>query len=124
MLSFDAVSLFTNVPVDYTISVIIETIEQFHLPCRVPLNSLRSLLEMCVKNVQFLFDGKLYRQKDGVGMGSCLGVLFADVFVGKMEMELRDSITSQTIFYARYVDDCFLIVPHSSDVDKLLSDFN
>ena len=36
---------------------------------------------MTVKNCHFLFDGKLYHQKDGVTMGSPLGPLFANIFL-------------------------------------------
>ena len=41
----------------------------------------KNLLSLCVKNFYFLFDGTLYRQTDGVGMGSPLGPTLANVFL-------------------------------------------
>jgi hypothetical protein len=39
------------------------------------------LLKLSVKNCHFLFDGVLYKQLDGVAMGSPLGPLFANIFL-------------------------------------------
>ena len=71
--SIDVESLFTNVPVDQTIDIIID--EAYHKqsngldkPALSP-NILRSLLVACTKDSPFRGpDGKLYTQKDGVAI--------------------------------------------------------
>lgn len=75
-VSFDAISLFTNVPVRETIEFICDVTDE----CPIPKHCLRKLLYMCTKDVQFVFNNELYFQIDGVAMGSPLGPLFADVF--------------------------------------------
>ena len=68
MFSLDVSSLFTNVPLRETIDFLGEFIEQNSLDVGVPVDDLKSLLLKCTENVQFKFNGDLYRQKDGVAM--------------------------------------------------------
>ena len=82
MASFDIESLFTNIPVDQMIDIIVNkcfcNASRFH---GLTLQQFTNLLTTTVKNCHFLFEGKLYHQKDGVAMGSPLGPLFANIFL-------------------------------------------
>ena len=79
----------------------------------------------CKTNVQFLFNGTFYRQIDGVAMGSCLGPLFANVFVGYMEKKLQTVISDRFLKYFRYVDDVFVLFDECTvDIQSVLQDFN
>jgi hypothetical protein len=82
MASFDVKSLFTNIPLDETINIIINkcfaSATNYHAISR---DQFRELLNLSVKNCHFLFDGVLYRQVDGVAMCSPLGPLFANIFL-------------------------------------------
>ena len=81
---------------------------------------------MTVKNCHFLFDGKLYHQKDGVAMGFPLGPLFAVIFLSFHEHAwLADCPHSfKPISYRRYVDDCFLIFQSKEQVIPFLDYLN
>ena len=82
MASFDIKSLFTNIPLDETISI--ATSSLYEDPTVSPSLSssfFKQLLELAVKNVLFLFNGKLFSQFDGVGMGNPLGPTLANVFL-------------------------------------------
>ncbi|XP_076048070.1 uncharacterized protein LOC143029258 [Oratosquilla oratoria] len=104
--SLDVENLFTNVNVpSISFSRECTTATTPHL--NIPEKSLRSLLEICTKEAPFTWpNGKMYKQIDGVAMGSPLGVLFANFFMGTIETkflaEVRPSI------YCRYVDDIFV----------------
>ena len=87
--SLDVTSLFTNVPIDDTISVIIDHIKSKCLALPIPVDDLEKLLRLCTVNVQFMFDGTFYRQIDGVAMGSPLGPVLADIFMGQVTTTLR-----------------------------------
>lgn len=126
MASMDVESLFTNVPVDETINLICHRIYHSNeTPLSIPEESLRSLLRTCTKEVPFYGpDGKMYVQCDGVAMGSPLGPLFANFYMGSIENkiffhqpELKPSI------YVRYVDDIFLNTDTESDVTHLVNTF-
>jgi hypothetical protein len=119
MTSFDVSSLFTNIPVEETINIICEHATDIS----IPVEDLRMLLRLCTKNVQFRFDGKLYRQIDGIGMGSPLGCLFADIFMSQIEEAGRHCI-STTTFYRRYVDDTLIICKDQTHAIQLLREMN
>ena len=61
------------------------------------------------------FDGKMYKQVDGVAMVSPLGPILANIFVGYLKSELFLSCKSSHV-YLRYVNDFFVMY-----VDKLES---
>ena len=57
--------------------------------------------------VEFSFNNIMYRQIDGVSMGSPLGPALANIVVGYYESKLFNEI-SKPIVYCRYVDHTFL----------------
>ena len=70
LISFDVVSLFTNVPIDATIDIIIRRIYEFkEIDTRITKNEMRELMLLCTKNVHFTFNGQTFTQVDGVAMG-------------------------------------------------------
>ena len=82
MARFDVKSLFTNIPLDETISIIVN--KSFYNTLRFhgfTVDQFTRLLNLSVKNCHILFDGVLYKQVDGVAMGSPLGPLFANIFL-------------------------------------------
>ena len=58
----------------------------------------------------------MYKQLDGVGMGSPLGPALANSFVGCHESRLFD-YTIKPGVYLRYVDDTFVIISSELDWD-------
>ena len=86
MITFDVKSLFTNVPLEETIKIILDKIYEEKL-ISVPFAhlELQSLLRLCTKEVEFSFNEELYLQVDGVAMGSPLGPLLANIFMCKLE---------------------------------------
>lgn len=86
----------------------------------IPEETLKQLLYTCTYNIQFLFNGHIFRQKDGVAMGSPLGPLLADVFMSTVEDSGLKSIVHGCKLYKRYVDDIFCIIDkEKSHVDLL-----
>ena len=63
-------------------------------------------MELATKSVSFGFNDTMYRQVDGIFMGSPLGVIFANIFVGFYEKLLFDRFLKPYI-YLCYVDDTF-----------------
>ena len=82
MASFDVESLFTNIPVVETINIAIDSLFSHCNDIQgIPRKLFRSMLDISVTNSYFLFDKKLYKQLDGVGMGLPLGPTFANIFM-------------------------------------------
>jgi hypothetical protein len=90
----------------------------------IPLTMLKELLLRCTLNVQFKFNDTLYYQLDGVAMGSPLGPILADIFMGKLETGPLKPVIAELPFYRRYVDDIFLLQPLNEEFDILFAMFN
>ena len=89
IVSFDITSLFTNVPLNKVIFICADFLY------RSPLTSFSEiifveLIELATKSVAFSFNDTMYRQVDGISMGSPLGPILANIFVGFYEKLLFD----------------------------------
>ena len=81
MTRFDVKSLFTSILLEATISISVKSL--FHSKSRVTnllTKSFKSLFELPSLDFVFIFDGKYYKQIDGVAMDFPLGSPFANVF--------------------------------------------
>ena len=107
MCSFDIKSLFTNIPLEKTIGICLDALYRSDdiTPPGVEEKVLRKLLIKCTQEVEFSFNGDMYRQVDGVAMGSPLGPVLANIFVGYCEFRIPENRWPK--FYRRYVDDTF-----------------
>lgn len=111
MVSFDVSNLFTNVPLDFTINLILEKVyDKKVLQTKLKREELKELLEICTKEMHFTFDGKIYRQSDGVCMGSPLGPVLANVFMVDLEETIVPQLQTSMPTWRRYVDDTLTMV--------------
>ena len=86
LCSFDICSLFTNVPLAETIEICTKTLYDGHLPTPViPKYVFIELMKTATTSVEFSFNKIMYRQINGVGMGSPLGPALENIFVGYYE---------------------------------------
>ena len=64
LVSFGVASLLTNVPLDYTISIILKQIyDRRELETKILRKEMKYILLLCTKKVHFSYDNKLYSQK-------------------------------------------------------------
>ena len=81
------------------------------------------LLRASTKDQLFQFNGQLYEQTNGVAMGSPLGPLLANVFMGSIE-ETLELAGKMPPFYKRYVDDTLTIMPDTKSAANFLQFLN
>lgn len=126
MVSFDVKSLFTNVPLQKTIDVILDRVyNQQRIQTNMKKRTLKKLIQDTCNKTAFTANGVIYEQTDGVSMGASLGPVLANIIMTELErVVVDDLINAGTIkFYARYVDDTLLMVK-PEDVDLILNRFN
>ena len=105
-ISFDVKSLFTYVPLDFTINVILRRIyNENEIHTNIKKSEMKELLLLCTKNVHFTFNNDIYQQCDGVAMGSPLGPVIAGIFMVELERTLLPRLTEYMTPWKRYVDD-------------------
>lgn len=89
MVSFDIVSLFTNVPHQKTLQICTDALYRCH--CGSPSileNLFLEFMHLVTEGVEFSFNNIIYAQIDGILMDSPLGLILANIFVGFYEYHL------------------------------------
>ena len=87
MVSFDIKSLFKNVPLTEVINICLDQLYNSDLlPPTFPRFICKDMLCMATNNVQFSFNDLMFRQVDGVVMGSPLGSILCKTFLAIMKI--------------------------------------
>lgn len=127
MGSIDVESLFTNIPLDESIDIILERLfadaDQY-----LGLNrqAFKILLQLAVKDCHFTFNSVIYKQIDGVAMGNPLGPIFANIFLAHYEVAWLENcpMNIKLHFYRRYVDDTFLLFSNKAQKSQFCNYLN
>ena len=120
MACFNVGSLFTNIPLNETINIIIEKLvsenETVH---NLNKDQFKYLLTLTTKEFYFLFDDELYQQVDGVAMGCPLGPTLANIFLCYYEdIWLRNSsLECKPSYCKRYTDNIFVLFESETQVE-------
>ena len=80
-------------------------------------------MKSATSGVEFSFNDIMYKQTDGVAMGSPLGPALANIFVGYYEEKLF-SQKSKPSTYFRYVDDTFAMFRNEEESDNFFKQLN
>ena len=89
LVSYDVVSLFTNIPVEETIQIIVDRLYHKTPGVKVADQKYKGITRLIMKrsliwflcNQTFLFSGSYFKQVDGCAMGSPLAPFMADIFM-------------------------------------------
>ena len=114
MVSFDVVSLFTNVPRDLAISVAarrLQSDDTLQDRSNLSVHNILSLLTICLDATFLSFRGQYYQQIKGTAMGSPVSVTVANMVVEDEEQRALATFISPPQFWKRYVDDTFTVIP-------------
>lgn len=81
---------------------------------------LKEMLNICTTECPFTSpSGQLYKQIDGVAMGSPLGVLYANAYMTHVEAVALRNTARKPYVYKRYVDDIYLQVEDENAITEL-----
>ena len=108
LVSMDVTSLYTNIPQEEGMNTVCIAYEKFYgekLP--IPIQHLREMLRLILKETSFQFNGKNYLQTHGTAMGTKMAVAFANIFVSAVEPRLISQSPTKALVWKRYIDDVF-----------------
>ena len=121
--SFDIDFLFTNVPLEEAIKIVIKNV----FGRKRKINGLsksdfQDLLKLTIMDAVFYFNDNYYKHLNNVAMGFPLGPALTNAFLcyhqRKWLGECRVGYTP--MFYKRYVNDIFVLPKSENHVDNLL----
>ena len=101
--------MFTSIPLNETIDLAVKLIFDNNPNIKITKKDLKKLFEFATSGTHILFDGNYYDQIDGVAMGSPLGPVLANLFMGFYEKQwLKEFNFCKVLLYHCYVDDICL----------------
>ena len=88
--SYDVSALFTSVPIDPVLKLIKDLfVKDPTLKDRavIGIDDIILLLEFCLKNTYFSFQGQFFEQDEGVAMGSPVSPIVANLYMEYLEQK-------------------------------------
>ncbi|XP_072030531.1 uncharacterized protein [Amphiura filiformis] len=94
LVSFDVVSLFTNVPIDDASKIIGDILrgdDTLKNRTRMTSDEIVELMKLCLTSTYFKWQGKFYEEKEGQAMGSPLSPITSNIFMEHFETKALDT---------------------------------
>ena len=114
IITFDAVSMYTNIDIDDSI----ERISTFLANTwnKHKCKAVKSAMEIVMKNNRMRFGDLIYHQIRGVAMGMSPAPTIANLYVAIYELEfIIPLLEKYLMFYKRFIDDGFAVWLHDLD---------
>ena len=126
MVSFDVVSLFTNIPINLGLDVAIDRLSNdstLHDRTNLSISDISSLLEFCLNASDFYFNGNYYHQKFGCPMGSPISMIIANLVMQHLETKIMRNSEHDVLYWRRFADDTWVVLPEFQ-ISKFLNFIN
>ena len=124
LVTLDVDSLYTNIDNKDGMEAVKKAFENNPNEKR-PDRQILKLLEICLKHNDFKFNDEWFLQVGGTAMGKKFAPNYANLFLAQWEQEALAKCPKKPTSYFRYLDDIFIIWPHSrQDFDQFFKILN
>ncbi|XP_036340019.1 uncharacterized protein LOC118749331 [Rhagoletis pomonella] len=128
LVSFDVISLFTNIPTTLASRIIMNKWDLTQQKTSIPKKKIHEIIDFCLKdNNYFMFSNKLYAQTFGMPMGNPFSPTIADIIMDNLLdntiTELKEKFNIDIKLITKYVDDIFAIIKRN-DANIILDTLN
>ena len=123
MGNLDVDSLFTDITLEETIEICTnELFKESETVQTLSKTEFKEVLSLATKDSHFIFDGTLYKQIDGLAMGSPLGPTLAKVFLVYHEKNWLEHcpLEYRLLYYRRYVDDILVLFNSAEHLKRFI----
>ncbi|CAF4038986.1 unnamed protein product [Adineta steineri] len=125
--TFDIHNLYTMLPQDEALNILVEFlyVHGYKKIKGIPLDTIRKLASIVIKENVFVYGNKIYQQTTGGAMGSSFTLTLANIFMWKWQKEFvrQQDITNE--FFGRYIDDILMTWNRSErELKELLDQAN
>ena len=114
LITLDVESLYTNINNVSGLKAVEEAFRK-NPDTKRPDEEIIKLLSHSLKYNDFIFNNQYYLQTGGTAMGKKFAPNYANIFMAKWENEVLKKCPKQPQAYFRFLDDIFIIWPHSRD---------
>ncbi|XP_044738897.1 uncharacterized protein LOC123300392 [Chrysoperla carnea] len=108
-VSFDVTALFPSVPINKALDHLEEWLTENNVP-ELERGEYLQLTRLCMEQTYFQFNEKFYKQVHGTSMGNPLSPFLANIFMSRLERNLKQAAEYFPQHWYRYVDDIFTII--------------
>ena len=114
LVTLDIDSLYTNIKTDYGLESVKKMFDKHPNSLR-PDKEILELLQLCLENNDFQFNGKWYLQTSGTAMGKKFAPNYANIDMAIFEEAALEKAKKKPLVFYRFLDDIFMIWSHSKD---------
>lgn len=124
MISFDVISMFTNIPIDHMLDLIEKRSTEIFQKYKINFPFFKNIMIFLLKDCAvFSWNNTSYRQKDSLAMGSPLSPILAKILMTDIINVTLPKLKHRPKFLALYVDDSFWVVK-KADIVHILNILN
>jgi hypothetical protein len=110
LVTGDVTSLYTNMDIDRTLQTVRDAFQR-HPNRKRPDDEILQLLELTMKNNDFLFAGLVFLQIFGTAMGKNFAPNCANLYLEDFDDKAMHNFNIKPLFFYRFLDDTFFLWP-------------
>ncbi|XP_067139186.1 uncharacterized protein [Centruroides vittatus] len=120
----DFESLYPSINLTSCFKELIEFLIQQNQEVEKFMENLQNLADLICFHSFFKFNGVIYKQKNGVAMGSPTSGFLCELVIRKLEKNIIEDFADGIVIYKRYVDDVLIIWKDDQRINDFLTAIN
>ena len=123
IISLDIVSMYTNITWDLITISIKKRWKLIKKHTFLNYMDFNKAVLLCLDSAYCNYDNNIYKQINGLPMGSPLSATLANIVMEESETKIINELTYYIKFYYRYIDDTLICLPNNK-INDILYKFN